>query len=162
MPLNESAWPEDTPLSQTGQTLFTCVDQIIQTGPKFRKSGRVDYSLKPMRTHCQFTVKRPERRVGLTVVAEQQPCGVQVVEWVGLVASSFQRFQLEPPTPLLPLCLRRRSLVSFSSFGSGPLTTLVQSSGVLPFWSFAFKSNANTGCKHARLIKTKRDLTRLN
>jgi hypothetical protein len=28
----------------------------------------------------------------LTVAAEQQPCGVQVVEWVGLVASSFQFF----------------------------------------------------------------------
>ena len=42
------------------------------------------------------------------------------------------------------------------------MTTLLQSSGVLPFWSFAFKSNANTGCKHARLIKTKRDLTGLN
>ena len=26
----------------------------------------------------------------LTVAAEQQPCGVQVVEWVGLVASGFQ------------------------------------------------------------------------
>jgi hypothetical protein len=43
-----------------------------------------------MRHHCQFTVKRPERRVVLTVAVEQQPCGVQVVEWVGLVASSFQ------------------------------------------------------------------------
>ena len=39
-----------------------------------------------MRTHCQFTVKRPEKRVDLTVAPEQQPCGVQVVEWVGLVA----------------------------------------------------------------------------
>jgi hypothetical protein len=38
-----------------------------------------------MRTQCQFTVKRPEERVGLTVAAEQQPCCVQVVEWVGLV-----------------------------------------------------------------------------
>jgi hypothetical protein len=28
----------------------------------------------------------------LTVAAEQQPCGVQVVEWVGLVTSSFQFF----------------------------------------------------------------------
>jgi len=37
-----------------------------------------------MRTQCQFTVKRPERSVDLTVAAEQQPCGVQVVEWVGL------------------------------------------------------------------------------
>jgi len=25
--------------------------------------------------------------------AEQQPCGVQVVEWVGLVASGFQFFR---------------------------------------------------------------------
>ncbi len=25
-------------------------------------------------------------------IAEQQPCGVQVVEWVGLVAFSFQFF----------------------------------------------------------------------
>ena len=25
-------------------------------------------------------------------IAEQQPCSVQVVEWVGLVASSFQFF----------------------------------------------------------------------
>ena len=39
-----------------------------------------------MRPHCQFTVKRPEKRVDLTVAPEQQPCGVQVVEWVGLVA----------------------------------------------------------------------------
>jgi hypothetical protein len=38
-----------------------------------------------MRHHCQFTVKRSEKRVDLTVAAEQQPCGVQVVEWVGLV-----------------------------------------------------------------------------
>jgi hypothetical protein len=36
-----------------------------------------------MRTHYQFTVKRPEKRVDLTVAAEPQPCGVQVVEWVG-------------------------------------------------------------------------------
>jgi hypothetical protein len=27
-----------------------------------------------MRTHYQFTVKRPEKRVDLTVAAEQQPC----------------------------------------------------------------------------------------
>jgi len=32
------------------------------------------------------------RGVDLTVAAEQQPCCVQVVEWVGLVASSFQFF----------------------------------------------------------------------
>ncbi len=43
-----------------------------------------------MKRHCQFTVKRPERCVGLTVASEQQPRGVQVVEWVGLVASGFQ------------------------------------------------------------------------
>ena len=43
-----------------------------------------------MRRQCQFTVKRSEKRVDLTVAAEQQPCGVQVVEWVGLVASGFQ------------------------------------------------------------------------
>ena len=43
-----------------------------------------------MRRHCQFTVKRPEKRVDLTVAPEQQPCCVQVVEWVGLVASGFQ------------------------------------------------------------------------
>ena len=30
----------------------------------------------PMRRHCQFTVKRSEKRVDLTVVAEPQPCGV--------------------------------------------------------------------------------------
>ena len=40
----------------------------------------------PMRRHCQFTVKRSERCVGLTVAAEQQPSGVQVVEGVGLVS----------------------------------------------------------------------------
>jgi len=28
----------------------------------------------------------------LTVTAEQQPCVVQVVEWVGLVTSGFQFF----------------------------------------------------------------------
>ena len=37
-----------------------------------------------MRTQCQFTVKRPEKRVDLTVAPEQQLYGVQVVEWVGL------------------------------------------------------------------------------
>jgi hypothetical protein len=37
-----------------------------------------------MRRHCQFTVKRSEKRVDLTVAPEQQPCGVQVVERVGL------------------------------------------------------------------------------
>ncbi|MDC0319122.1 hypothetical protein OAM02_00865 [Verrucomicrobia bacterium] len=46
----------------------------------------------PMRRRCQFTVKRSERSVDLTVADEQQPCGVQVVEWVGLVASGFQFF----------------------------------------------------------------------
>ena len=45
-----------------------------------------------MKRQCQFTVKRSDKRVGLTVAAEPQPCGVQVVEWVGLVASSFQFF----------------------------------------------------------------------
>tara|TARA_B110000438_G_scaffold151189_1_gene145290 strand:- start:27 stop:275 length:249 start_codon:yes stop_codon:yes gene_type:complete len=43
-----------------------------------------------MKRHCQFTVNRSEKRVDLTVAAEQQPSGVQVVEWVGLVASGFQ------------------------------------------------------------------------
>ena len=43
-----------------------------------------------MKRQCQFTVKRSEKRVDLTVAEEQQPQGVQVVEWVGLVASSFQ------------------------------------------------------------------------
>jgi len=38
-----------------------------------------------MRTHCQFTVKRPEKRVGLTVAPEPQPCGVQVVELIPAV-----------------------------------------------------------------------------
>ena len=38
-----------------------------------------------MRHHCQFTVKWSEKRVDLTVAAEQKPCGVQVVEWVGLI-----------------------------------------------------------------------------
>ena len=45
-----------------------------------------------MRRQCQFTVKRSERSVGLTVAPEQQTCGVQVVEGVGLIASSFQFF----------------------------------------------------------------------
>ena len=45
-----------------------------------------------MRRQCQFTVKRSEKRVDLTVAPEQQPCGVQVVERVGLVVSSFQFF----------------------------------------------------------------------
>ena len=43
-----------------------------------------------MRRQCQFTVKWSERRADLTVAPEQQPCCVQVVEWVGLVASGFQ------------------------------------------------------------------------
>ncbi|MED5382023.1 MAG: hypothetical protein VYC47_05585, partial [Verrucomicrobiota bacterium] len=48
----------------------------------------------PMRTHCQFTFKRPEKRVDLTVAAEQNPRGVQVVEWVGLVISRLPVIQL--------------------------------------------------------------------
>ena len=43
-----------------------------------------------MRPQCQFTVKRREKRVDLTVAPEQQPCGVQVVERVGLVGSGLQ------------------------------------------------------------------------
>jgi len=35
------------------------------------------------------TVKRSEKRGDLTVAPEQQPCGVQVVERVGLVGGSF-------------------------------------------------------------------------
>jgi hypothetical protein len=46
-----------------------------------------------MRRHHQFTVKRSERRVDLTVAAEQQSRGVQVVEWVGSFASGFQFFR---------------------------------------------------------------------
>jgi hypothetical protein len=51
---------------------------------------------KPMRRQCQFTVKRSEERVGLTVAAEQQPCGVQVVEWVVLrnVRQTKERLRL--------------------------------------------------------------------
>jgi hypothetical protein len=44
-----------------------------------------------MRRHCQFTVKQPEKRVGLTVAPEQQSCGIQVVERANLTASSFGR-----------------------------------------------------------------------
>ena len=47
----------------------------------------------PMRRQCQFTVKRSERRVDLTVAAEQQPCGVQVVEWVGLIGTNIIIFK---------------------------------------------------------------------
>ncbi len=43
----------------------------------------------PMRRQCQFTVQWSERSVDLTVAPEQQPCGVQVVEGVGLVAGGF-------------------------------------------------------------------------
>ena len=41
-----------------------------------------------MRRYCQFTVKRSEKRVVLTVAAEQQPCGVQVMKWGGLVRAN--------------------------------------------------------------------------
>ena len=44
----------------------------------------------PIRTYCQFTVMRSEKRVDLTVAPKQQPCVVQVMEGVGLVASGFQ------------------------------------------------------------------------
>ena len=53
-------------------------------GTRRFRFGWFGWHNNPMRTHCQFTVKRPEKRVGLTVAPEQQPCGVQVVEWVGL------------------------------------------------------------------------------
>jgi len=42
-----------------------------------------------MRRQCEFTVKRSEKRVGLTVAPEQQTCGVQVVEWVEIKALDF-------------------------------------------------------------------------
>ena len=42
-----------------------------------------------MKRHCLFTVKRSEKRIDLTVAADQQPCCVQVVERVGLVAKYF-------------------------------------------------------------------------
>jgi len=45
-----------------------------------------------MSTQCQFTVKRAEKRIDLTVAPEQQPSGVQVVERVGLVASRLPFF----------------------------------------------------------------------
>ena len=45
-----------------------------------------------MKRQCQITVKRLEKRVYLTVAAEQQPCCVQVVEGVGLVVSRFLQF----------------------------------------------------------------------
>jgi len=45
-----------------------------------------------MKRQCQFTVKRSEKRVDLTVAAEQQPCGVQVVERVGLVGLNYSGF----------------------------------------------------------------------
>ena len=47
-----------------------------------------------MRPQCQFTVKRPEKRGDLTVAAEQ-PCGVQVVEWVGLILLLQDAFVLQ-------------------------------------------------------------------
>ena len=40
---------------------------------------------QPNEYPCQFTVKRSEERGVLTVAAEPQPCGVQVVEWVAQV-----------------------------------------------------------------------------
>ena len=47
-----------------------------------------------MRPQCQFTVKRPEKRGDLTVAAEQ-PCGVQVMEWVGLILLLQDAFVLQ-------------------------------------------------------------------
>ena len=44
--------------------------------------------MNPLPVHRQAVKKG----VGLTVAPEQQPCGVQVVERVGLVAFSFQFF----------------------------------------------------------------------
>jgi hypothetical protein len=44
-PLNKSAWPEDTPLSQRGQLIFTCVDRFIYTRQKFGSlDGLIIYS----------------------------------------------------------------------------------------------------------------------
>jgi len=51
-----------------------------------------DVMANPMRRHCQFTVKRSEKRVDLTVASEQQPCGVQVVERVDLVGLNYSGF----------------------------------------------------------------------
>ena len=74
----------------------------------------------PMRRQCQFTVKRSEKGVVLTVAAEQQPCGVQVVEWVGLVASGLQ----------FTLCLAAVVAEEFGGFG--------MSSGIIQ-WCSAIK-----------------------
>jgi hypothetical protein len=60
-----------------------------------------------MRRHCQFTVKRPEKKVDLTVAEEQQPCGVQVVEWVGLTDHLETEWLLRPMASILTKKQRR-------------------------------------------------------
>ena len=57
------------------------------------------------------------KRVGLTVAAEQ-PCGVQVVGWVGLVASSLQLF-----TPLATVFVEK--VADFAKQQQQPVTLLV-------------------------------------
>jgi hypothetical protein len=37
-----------------------------------------------MRCQYQFTIKRQEKKADLTNALKQQPCGVQVVEGIGL------------------------------------------------------------------------------
>jgi len=52
----------------------------------WRENSRVNRSFQAVLTVADKSLQ-PDRTVyGL----EQQPCGVQVVEWVGLVASGFQ------------------------------------------------------------------------
>jgi hypothetical protein len=73
-------------------TLFEKMTTTATGKLKVHASGTWNWSRfflhrNPMRTHCQFTVKRSEKKGRFNCCPEQQPCGVQVVERVGLVAS---------------------------------------------------------------------------
>ena len=63
-------------------------DQEIAEAPPLEgnqlKASLSQRNPQPNEKACQFTVKWSEKRVDLTVAPEQQPCGVQVVEGVGL------------------------------------------------------------------------------
>ena len=69
--------------SQTTSNRLELAEMIIQAE---REKIRGIRCLTNSKQSICTNIKRPEKGVDLTVAPEQQLCGVQVVEWVGLVA----------------------------------------------------------------------------
>ena len=89
--------------SPKASTAVVFVTKILQADQNYKDQECKPKHNNPMRRQCQFTVKRSERSVDLTVTAEQQPCGVQVVEGVGLSFLSLLTLCLRPLVECFPV-----------------------------------------------------------